>query len=130
MADSAPTSSTNSDTPERPPIIIDYVPTEGLRTTYVSGTTAIPTPEGLINVLGFVERKSFPSRVTISPRPDEQGSRWREDAPSSWVRELQFSLLMDEDAVSDTIDVLQQSLDELKERRERLNSKENEDETK
>jgi len=111
---------------EQASVTISYIQPADLRTTYLSGAVSTTNSEGLIHVMGFVERKTYPSKLIVSREPDETGSRLREVGPYNWVREIQISVLLDKDAVEDLISVLQQSLKDITEDHDETDDEENE----
>lgn len=98
---------------------LDYVSSENLRTSYLTGLFAAPTPEGSINVVGYVERKGFPEQAVVMADPDGQGGLVEDSGRTGWVREIQSSFLIGIPAAKALIEVLQDTINELQDRKRR-----------
>ncbi len=104
---------------------LDYVSPSDLRTSYLTGLFAAPTPEGSINVVGYVERKGFPEKAELTAAPDGTGGMMEDIGKMGWVREIHNSFLINIPAAEALIEVLQESIDEIKDRQKRISTDNN-----
>lgn len=107
----------------KPSITIDYRPQEGLRTSYLSGMFAAPTPEGNINIAGYVERQSFPDKATVTVAKAGEGVEIEDVGGTGWVREIQSSFLISATVAEGLIEVLQEALEQIKNRNKKEETK-------
>lgn len=117
-----PKSKTESNPKPRLLASIDYVSPDNLRTTYLTNLFAAHTPEGSINVVGYVERKDFPKRAIITELPQSEGggSTMEDEGDTGWIREIQTSFLISVSAAEGLIEVLQEALENLEAREVRI----------
>lgn len=97
---------------------IRYAASDNLRTNFLTGVVTSTTPEGSVNLVGFVERKSFPDRAIITEVPEEQGGGGAitDEGGRDWVREIQTSFVISIETAENLIELLKDTVSSIKTR--------------
>ena len=92
---------------------IEYQPVVGLKSTMISGALSSTTPDRMINLVCYTERRAFPKTTSLSVSPEDV-IEGEDEGSEGMVRELQYSLLLNEDSAEDLIGALEYGLELLR----------------
>jgi hypothetical protein len=124
-----------SDKPEKPvtkvgkkerAFKIQYTQPADLKTTLVSGAVSNLTPDMMLHIAFYAERRGFPDAATVTIAPDGTTSE-EQEFTQSYVREIQYSALMDVKTAEYIISTIQFAVDTFKEATQRVKSREESD---
>jgi hypothetical protein len=98
-------------------IDVNYVPVSDLKTLLISGSLSTATPDRLINLFLYTERRAIPTKTSITVTPE--GATESDDEfenGEGLIREITHSLLLDTQAAQALINGLTTTLNSLKKR--------------